>query len=114
MISDNFHDPLCRLFKQQPLAPKREFSSGKINIGIDPAKDKQQVRILDAERIPIGKTFSFKTAYPKITIKIQYQRLPIGLETWESGHDNGLFCESSILKNFEKVRESFQTTEKFF
>ena len=33
----------------QTLAQKREFISGKIIIGIDPAKDKHPVRILDAE-----------------------------------------------------------------
>ncbi|MFQ5752691.1 MAG: transposase [bacterium] len=47
----------------QTLAEKREIVSGKIIIGMDPAKDKHQVRILDSNRIPTGKTFSFKNDY---------------------------------------------------
>ena len=47
----------------QTLAEKREYVKGKIIIGIDPAKDKHQVRILDSDKIPIGNTFSFKNDY---------------------------------------------------
>ena len=47
----------------QTLSEKREYVAGKIIIGIDPAKDKHQVRILDTDRIPIGKTFSFCNDY---------------------------------------------------
>ena len=47
----------------QTLAEKREYVKGKIIIGIDPAKDKHQVRILNSDRIPVGKTFSFKNNY---------------------------------------------------
>ncbi|MCK4893716.1 MAG: hypothetical protein KAT07_07090, partial [Calditrichia bacterium] len=58
VISDDFYDPLCRPVKQQPLAPKCEFSSGKIIIGIDTTKGKQQVRIIDSNSIHMGKAFS--------------------------------------------------------
>ena len=47
----------------QTLAEKREYVKGKIIIGIDPAKDKHQVRILDGENIPLDKTFSFRNNY---------------------------------------------------
>ena len=47
----------------QTLAQKCEFISGKIIIGIDPAKDKHQVRIIDANGIPVGKSFSFRNDY---------------------------------------------------
>ena len=58
MISDDFYDPLCRPVKQQPLALKPEISSGKIIIGIDSAKDKHQVRIIDSNGVSLGKSFS--------------------------------------------------------
>lgn len=45
------------------LSEKREFNSRKIVIGIDPAKDKHQVRIIDSNGIPLGKTFSFRNDY---------------------------------------------------
>ncbi len=51
----------------QTLAEKREFIKGKIIIGIDPAKEKHQVRILDAERVPLGRTFSFQNDYNGFT-----------------------------------------------
>ncbi|MCH8011994.1 MAG: hypothetical protein IIA61_08625 [Candidatus Marinimicrobia bacterium] len=35
------------------LIEKRQFVQGKIIIGIDPAKDKHQVRIIDANSIPV-------------------------------------------------------------
>jgi len=47
----------------QSLIEKRQLVKGKIIIGIDPAKDKHQVRILDFDKIPIGNTFSFKNDY---------------------------------------------------
>ena len=46
------------------LTKKRQFIKGKIIIGIDPAKDKHQVRILDENGVPAGKTFSFRNDYP--------------------------------------------------
>ena len=45
------------------LSEKRQFISRKIIIGIDPAKDKHQVRIIDSSGIPLGKTFSFRNDY---------------------------------------------------
>ena len=37
----------------QTSAQKREFINGKINIGIDSAKDKHQVRIIDLIKLPL-------------------------------------------------------------
>ena len=40
-----------------------EFVKGKVIIGIDPAKDKHQARVLDRCGIPLGKSFSFKNNF---------------------------------------------------
>ena len=45
------------------LIEKRQYVQGKIIVGIDPARDKHQVRILDQQGIPVGKTFSFRNDY---------------------------------------------------
>ncbi len=37
----------------QTSAQKREFMNGKINIGIDSAKDKHLIRIIDLIKLPI-------------------------------------------------------------
>ncbi|MCH8011509.1 MAG: hypothetical protein IIA61_06115 [Candidatus Marinimicrobia bacterium] len=44
----------------EALAHNRQLVSRKIIIGIDHAKDKHQVRIIDANGIPVGKSFSFR------------------------------------------------------
>ncbi|MBC8554210.1 MAG: transposase [Candidatus Brocadiales bacterium] len=45
------------------LSEKREFIKGKIIIGIDPVQGKHQVRIIDSNGVPLGKTFSFRNDY---------------------------------------------------
>jgi len=49
--------------KLQYLETKRHYISDKFIIGIDPAKHKHQVMVLDPEGIPVGKSFSFQNSY---------------------------------------------------
>lgn len=49
--------------RTQSMQTRGRFIRGKTIIGIDPAKGKHQAALLDADGLPIGKSFSFATTY---------------------------------------------------
>jgi len=60
--------------KLQNLEMKRHYISDKFIVGIDPAKQKHQVMVLDPKGIPIGNTFSFTNSYNGFHFKL-WQKL---------------------------------------
>ena len=59
---------------------RRRFIQGKTIIGIDPAKGKHQAALLDADGLPLGKSFSFATAYKGFHDTLWRQRKKQGLD----------------------------------
>jgi transposase len=60
--------------KLQHLETKRHYVSDKFIIGIDPAKHKHQVMVIDPKGIPIGNSFSFAHTYHGFHFKL-WQKL---------------------------------------
>lgn len=50
-------------YKLRKLQAQRHFVDGRYLVGIDPAKDRHQVQILDPQGLPTGSTFSFAHSF---------------------------------------------------
>jgi len=86
--------------KLQKLETKRHYISDKFAVGIDPAKQKHQVMVLDPKGIPLGKSFSFTNTYNGFHFKLwqKLKSLPFALTP-----ENTAFAVETSINYWQKI-----------
>lgn len=93
--------------KLNSLETKRHFVSQKYMIGIDPAKDKHQVMVLDPEGVPMCHSFSFANSYNGFHFKL-WQKL--NTLPFDVSPENTLFAVENSINFWQKL--CFYLSEK--